>query len=285
VHRAGQLSTRLIVTDLDGTLLDPNGKVHEVDAEAVRRLRSLGVIVTICTGRMYSGTRAIARELGISGPVACVDGCHIVDGRTDATLCVHTLPVSAAEGLRRLLAERELATFVFSSDTIIHDHRGAQHLSYLSTWSERMQAVPELLDEAAWDGLPEKAAVVALGDRVRIEQVAENLDRASRDTLQVVTFALRKAASLPEWALIARRGGIDKGTATRFLAEYHHVDLADVIVVGDWVNDVSMFAVAGRSFVMSQAPSEVKQVASDMLRANVWSGGGIREAAKRAGLL
>lgn len=235
---------------------------------------------------MYSGTRAIAHEIGVTGPVACVDGCHIVDSRSDATLRVHTLAEDAAERLRELLSEQGLAAFVFSADTIVHDYRGEPYLAYLRTWSERMLAAGgDLLAQGAWGGLTEKAAVVALGSRARIEHVQTELFPWTPNELQVTAFPLRQAAWMPEWALIVRRGGVDKGTATRFLAQYHQVELSDVIAVGDWVNDVSMFAVAGRSFAMSQAPSEVKQVASDMLRANVWSGGGIREAAKRAGLL
>jgi hypothetical protein len=46
-----------------------------------------------------------------------------------------------------------------------------------------------------------------------------------------------------------------------------------------------MFRVAGRSFVMAQAPDEVKAAATDTLRADLTTGGGIAEAAERAGLL
>ena len=45
--------------------------------------------------------------------------------------------------------------------------------------------------------------------------------------------------------------------------------------VGDWINDVPMFMAAGRSFVMGQAPEEVKNVATDVLEETVETGGGI----------
>jgi hydroxymethylpyrimidine pyrophosphatase-like HAD family hydrolase len=55
-----------------------------------------------------------------------------------------------------------------------------------------------------------------------------------------------------------------------------------VVVVGDWLNDVPMFKTAGRSFVMAQAPSAVKEAASDKLTAHAGQGGGIAEAIERA---
>ena len=82
-----------------------------------------------------------------------------------------------------------------------------------------------------------------------------------------------------------RRAGVDKGTATRWLADYHGLSVSDVVAVGDWINDVPMFAVAGKSFAMAQAPEDVYSAATFRLKASQETGGGIREAAERAGLL
>jgi hydroxymethylpyrimidine pyrophosphatase-like HAD family hydrolase len=53
-------------------------------------------------------------------------------------------------------------------------------------------------------------------------------------------------------------------------------------VVGDWVNDVPMFEVAGRSFAMGGTPEHVRIRASDSLDAPTGGGGGIAEAIRRA---
>ena len=59
----------------------------------------------------------------------------------------------------------------------------------------------------------------------------------------------------------------------------------EIVVVGDWINDVPMFLRAGLSFAMAQSPDVVKQAASAVLESSDRSGGGIAEAAERAGLL
>ena len=55
--------------------------------------------------------------------------------------------------------------------------------------------------------------------------------------------------------------------------------------MGDWLNDVPMLQRVGRGFAMAQAPDELKAVASDVLEADAWTGGGLAEAARRAGLV
>ena len=54
------------------------------------------------------------------------------------------------------------------------------------------------------------------------------------------------------------------------------------VAVGDWVNDVPMFEVAGRSFAMGMAPDAVRAKATDVLDRPAGSGGGIAEAIRRA---
>ena len=105
---------KVFVTDIDGTLLGADGDVHPSDAEAIAALIARGVPVTLCTGRMYSGTREIAESLRILGPVACIDGSHIVDSTNHVEL--HSTPLSdlATELLFEALGRIRPAAFAVS---------------------------------------------------------------------------------------------------------------------------------------------------------------------------
>ena len=52
--------------------------------------------------------------------------------------------------------------------------------------------------------------------------------------------------------------------------------------VGDWINDVPMFLVAGRSYAMGQAPDEVKRAATFVLEETSEAGGGVARAVEEA---
>ena len=84
------------------------------------------------------------------------------------------------------------------------------------------------------------------------------------------------------WAIMVRAAGGTKGTAVRWIAEHEGVSIDDTVCVGDWINDVPMFEVAGRSFAMGQAPDEVKRKATDVLVETSAEGGGVASAISEA---
>jgi hydroxymethylpyrimidine pyrophosphatase-like HAD family hydrolase len=103
--------------------------------------------------------------------------------------------------------------------------------------------------------------------------------------LQDIVFEVRRPDLAGSWGMVVRASGVDKGTAITWLAEHYGVGLDDVVAVGDWLNDVPMLQRAGQSYAMAQAPAEVKQAAKFLLEADIWQGGGVAEAAERAGLI
>jgi hypothetical protein len=78
------------------------------------------------------------------------------------------------------------------------------------------------------------------------------------------------------------RRGVDKADGLTRLCARLGIEREEVVVVGDWLNDLSMFAWAGRSFAMGQAPLSVQEAATDRLAATSAEGGGVAEAIARA---
>jgi hydroxymethylpyrimidine pyrophosphatase-like HAD family hydrolase len=234
---------------------------------------------------MYSGTRQIAEAQRILGPVACIDGSHIVDTKNHLEL--HSTPLSefGTETLFEALARFRPAAFAFSGDRLFHEGRGAQYLDYLNTWSEQTEQVEQLSDLSSWQKPGASlAAVVALGTPTQVRSTELFLaDHAQH--LQTVSFEVGRPGFAGTWGLIVRAAGVDKGTAVDWVAHHHGVTASEVVAVGDWVNDIPMLKRAGRSFAMAQAPASVKAAATDVLKASASTGGGIAEAALRAGLL
>ena len=114
----------LLAVDLDGTLLDLEGRPHVGDVAAIRAALAAGIRVTIVTGRLYSGTRAVVEQLGLSGAVGCADGSHLVDARDHTTLLHIAVQGQSARSLRGAFERHRPATFVFARDAIGHDAAG-----------------------------------------------------------------------------------------------------------------------------------------------------------------
>jgi len=271
---------KILAVDLDGTLLDHQGKPHARDARALRALARTGVPVSILTGRLYSGTRPSAEEIGITGPVGCADGSHVVNVADHATLMHHGVSGELAAKLREAIERNGPAAFVFAQDAIVHDARGEEYLTYVRTWSNDVRSTTRITEHAFWESPDGLTAIVAIGSAEQIHGTAEDIARDLADAVQVTTFPVKRVPGT--WGMVARAAGGTKGSALRFLAEHHRVAIEETVCVGDWLNDMSMFAVAGRSYAMGNAPESVKRAASAVLEETSERGGGISRVIEEA---
>ncbi|MEP7120347.1 MAG: HAD hydrolase family protein [Byssovorax sp.] len=273
------MSYKLLASDIDGTLLRRDGTIHPDDAAAIRDLQASGIPVTIITGRLYSGSCAIAREVGIVGPIACVDGSHIVDVTSDEVRFYRSLSGAHAAALRGVLERYESASFLFAHDSIVHDATGEAFAPYVRTWSTKIEVVERVITHSHWDHELGLMAVVSIGTEANILSAVAELRERLADVAVVLSFPVTRLPGVH--AMIVRAKGPTKGTAVEWLAAHHGCTAAEVVVVGDWLNDVPMFDAAGRSFAMGQAPAEVKSHASDLLDASGLVGGGVAEAIRK----
>lgn len=279
---------RLFAVDLDGTLLTHGGEPARTDLETLARLREAGVVVSIITGRLFSGTRQTADVAGILGAVACADGAHIVEAASGLDLAHTGIVGAAASALRKALDVHRPAAFLFAHDEVVHDELGDAFIPYVKLWSTRFTRHGRVTDHPHWESSRGLSELVCVGGKTAILGTATEIHHRAPDALHVATFPLTRVARLEgeeAWGMVVRANGCSKGTAVEWLAAHHGCSPAEVVVVGDWLNDLPMFAVAGRSFAMGQAHEALKAVATDVLDATAKTGGGITEAARRAGLL
>ena len=234
---------------------------------------------------MYSGTREIARSVGVAGAVGCLDGSQVVDSSDDSSLATHPIVAHAAEPLLDAIEEFDPITFLFAQDSILHDERGDALLPFVGLWSKRAVRLRRVLDPAHFQDKSSVAALVSLGDEEQIRGAASRIFERVGDHIQIGFFSVARRDLDADWGMVVRAAGVSKATALGRIADHYGVSVEETVAVGDWVNDISMLESAGRSFAMGQAPEEVKAAATDTLDADSSTGGGIEEAARRSGML
>ncbi len=273
--KASPAQTRLVAVDLDGTLLAPDGTVRPSDIAAAAALEAAGIAVCVCTGRLHSGAVQAIRALAITGPSVVLDGSYVVE--PDGTeLHAANLDASVADAALRVTKDHDVAPFLFGENQVWFDVRARPHVDYVRIWSESVRETATLSDRAR-----ATAGVLIVG--------SESGAKRSRDAIHAATgyetkvLPPRRSAFPDLWALVLRAPGANKGTGLHWLANRMGISMSEVACVGDWYNDVPMFEVAGRSFVMSNAPPEVKSTATEQLAASCDSGGAVMEVARRLG--
>src|SRR5258706_6805271 len=103
---------QMLVIDIDGTLLNPEGKITPLTRTAVQAARQAGILVTLATARRYSNTAPVAIELGLDIPLILYDGALIVEHPKGVILHTHPLSASVGQQAVDLLAHRAIQLVV-----------------------------------------------------------------------------------------------------------------------------------------------------------------------------
>ena len=275
------MSYRLLAIDLDGTLLQRDGSIHPRDLAAIARVRKAGVVVTLCTGRLYSGSRHVALQLGLEGPLGCVDGSQVMMHAPSGGTALHLTAIQGdhALQLRELLARREAARFFVAGDRIVHDAAGALFSPYVATWTGELEETADLHAHPLWQDAAGLLAAIVVGAMVDIDAAAAEIRSELGSHAHLLSFPLTRFEGLG--GMVVRAPGRSKGTALQAIGAHLGIEVKDMVAVGDWFNDKPMFEVAGRSFAMKSAPEEVSALATDQVECELKEGG-VAEVIERA---
>jgi Cof subfamily protein (haloacid dehalogenase superfamily) len=264
----------LFATDLDGTLVDREDGIHPRDAAAIAAARARGVIVTIATGRLTSRTHPIAKALRLDTPLVCADGGVLACGATQRVLRRRFVHSEIAEHVLETFRTAALASCVMTDDVIHVCRNDEVYHRYLRGWSHSITLHHDVRSAVTWSDEPEAAIMlVGIGDRATADAVVETL-APHVPKVDIISFDTSTGARVVR--VMAR--GANKGAALSDLANELEIDAAHVAVAGDWLNDLSMFAFAGRSFAMPHAPPEVRAAATHALEHDVARHGAFADA-------
>lgn len=253
-HPAG---AKLIVSDVDGTLVDKQKRLTPATIAAVGALRGAGHTFTIISARPRSGLMPLAEELGIDEPMAAFNG-GTVFRRDGAILVQQRLAPPVARRVLQTVHGAPVDTWLFVEDRWYASRSDGPH-----TGSERISSDQE----------PTACADVALLiDRTdKITFVSDDEPMLRDLTVRVREEVGSQQATIVQsqpYYLDITAPAANKGAGLARLADAIGFALADTIVVGDQANDLAMFARAGRSIAMGQAPQDVRDAADAVTLAN-----------------
>jgi len=256
---------RLVVLDIDGTVLDGQGRVSELLKRTLRQLVQRDVNVVLCTGRRWRMTLPVLDELEHAHAMAvCCGGALIKDGRDHRTYHAAGLPRRTAE--RALTAMRRAGLVpIFLPDRPID----APELLIAESDRERARSLPyieanaEFVEYYRGDSPPacEEATIVYTMDDLDRVRPAENALRQELAGAGTVA-AMRQGRYGPtQWALEAHHPSATKWSAVEWLLARWQIAAEQVVAIGDDVNDVPMLRAAGLSFAMGNAVPEARDAA------------------------
>lgn len=246
----------LVVSDVDGTLVDKRKNLADETVAAVARLRAAGVAFTIISARPMSGMRWIADRLDLDVPMGAFNGGLVF--RRDGTILSHaTVPEAVARGVIAMGQDAPVDIWVFADDQW-HATRGeGAHAE-----SERRSANQEPVVCDGFDHLLDRAdKITFVSDEPEV--LAGLRDKALAAFGDEATIVQSQTYYLDVTARAA-----NKGDGIAALAAAIGADLADTIAIGDQANDIAMFERAGRAIAMGNATEAVRAAADESTTSN-----------------
>ena len=253
-------SHRLVVLDLDGTVLHEDESLSAGVVESIAAARAAGHEVMIATGRSWGTTEHIQQSLQMQPDyVVCSNGAVTLARTADGYGIARVETFDATEVLTMLREHRPDAHYLVEladGRRLFTDHLDGWNISF----GERVPFA-ELSAQPVC-----RVVVVSPG-----EDEQDFVDLVSRIGLNEVTYAVGWTA----WLDIAPQG-VDKGTALERVRTDLGFEPEQVIVIGDGRNDVGMFRWAarggGRAVVMAQGATEAWDASTEST-ASVTEGG------------
>ena len=250
----------LVALDVDGTILDINGRVSERMMASLARLRAYGVQIVISTGRGIQAALPVAYHVGLTdGWMICANGAITLrmdpaaPGGYEIADAVTFDPADAIAALTRAVPDGIVAVEVLGDGFKV----------------SRPFPDGELIEAQRVVGLEEMAAqpVTRVVLRAPGMDVGEFSDLVAGCGLHSVEYAIGWTA----WLDVAPEG-VTKASALQALAARLGTDASRTIAVGDGTNDVEMLRWAGVGAAMGSAPGSVKE-SSDIVTGPVWHDG------------
>ncbi len=247
---------RLLVSDVDGTLVTTAKDLTPASVDAAARLRGAGVMLALVSSRPPRGMAALAARLGIDTPLAGFNGGTILDagGRVVSERLV---PEAAARTALAAFARRGIDAWVFADgEWLLRDPDG----EYVPLERRTIGFEPKVVDDLAPAAGRAGKLVGASSDAAKLAECEAALQRE----LGAAATAHRSQT----YYLDVTNPDADKGHALLALAGLLGVEAAEVACIGDMGNDLPMFAVAGLAIAMGNAPPAVQARASAVTRSN-----------------
>ena len=252
---------RLLVSDVDGTLVTRDKVLTQAAIDAVEKLRKAGIQFAITSGRPPRGMAMLVQPLKLTGPVAAFNGGMIVAPDLTTVIEQRTLPLAVAREVLDYLLEQNLDVFVYRGTDWFIRNRNAPHVDFEQ---RTVQFEPTVISDlrSVLDGAVKIVGVSDDGPLV-IRCEAELRRRVG---------AHASAARSQSYYLDVTHPDANKGMVVRAASRYFDIPLDEIAAIGDMANDVLMFGVAGLSIAMGNASPEVQRAARHVTTSNEENG-------------
>ncbi|MCH5184679.1 MAG: HAD family phosphatase [Oscillospiraceae bacterium] len=241
-----KFSGYLLVSDMDATLLNGNSEVSERNQNAIKYFTDNGGKFTVASGRMVDAVRAYLPYIRINSPAILHNGAKVYDFDKECVLFERFIEEDRKNALKKVYENIPGAGLEVYSDEKIYVYRSCSETARLY---DKKYDVTYSMPEHIWKEPWIKALVIAEREEL------DGYEKLYRE------YDGGNAVRSGDKYLDITANGVSKGLGVKKTADILGIRKENIIVVGDNMNDISMYDEAGISFAVENAEDEVKKAA------------------------
>lgn len=252
---------KLLVLDVDGTLLTDEGLISKRTLAALRKAQQTGVVIVLASGRPLHGLLPLAEKLDLDkygGYLLAYNGAQIVDMKAKENLLAKSIEKEVFPFIEKEANKHGVAMFTYTDAEVITNDQSNPYIQK----EARINGM-ELKEyrplAAAIDFNPRKCILVN-DDLAEIKRLEQEFSMRLDGVMNVFRTEPYFLEIVPEL--------IDKANALGFLLEALNMNPAKSLVIGNGVADYSMIQMAGLGVAMGNAIDSVKRCADFVTTSN-----------------
>ena len=246
---------KLLVVDIDGTLLDKNGAISVEDKKALARARSLGIQVSLSTGRVVKACLKILSQLSLDGYHMFFDGALVCNPGKGKEVYVEPISQELVRQMVDFARLNEINLELFSAT-----HFFIERETWVTDIRRQFFSLePTIVD---FSKLWQNERIIKGGLVVSSVEEKAKANDFYLHFKNRLNFSLTGTPAYPDidfFNVVAAE--VSKGKALAALVSFLGIPLTEVMAIGDGANDITLLSSAGLAIAMGNAPEELKAVA------------------------
>lgn len=243
-------NVKMIVTDLDGTLLDLDKSYSLNVKNYLAKLKNSGIIIVLATGRILDSAIDVTDGAEFASYIISSNGCIVYDMKNKKELLTRNIPMPDVIKLCR--------NYINKTDFIdICNNHHYNNLSRKET--EDIGFTKKIRDVKTFFTNEQNVTLLGLANKNK-EALMDIYNEIEQVYPEYEVFIMQDSFSDNKWVEVMPKS-VNKIAGIKRICEIENIDLNDVMAFGDGLNDVEMIHGVGIGVAMGNSLDEVKSSA------------------------
>ena len=252
---------KLVATDIDGTILIPEGEFTQAVKDCIKRLSDAEIMVVLVTGRMNAAATKIAASLGLETPVISYQGGLIT--LKNEILYEKYLTLAQCNSILGWAKEEKIHVNLYNNDILYSENENYEIKRYCNNLHTEYKI--KNFDDVEKNKI-NKLLAIDYNNPERISNLEQSLKEVFPDIYIVKSTPYFLEFSNPE---------ASKYHAVKFLQNYYNISESETLTIGDQNNDIALLQAGGLKIAMGNASDELKSI-SDEIADTVYNDGFVK---------